>query len=482
MNDTTFSLAAILPAMPEIYLTGAICVLLLFDVFFALKRPERTATFALLLLLGGAAITMATHEFGVRQVLFDSMYIADDLGMLLKLASFLFVAVALFYSNDYLARRKLQQGEYYVLTLTALLGILVLTSAGNLLSVYVGIELLSLSLYALVAFDRDNGIAAEAAMKYFVLGAIASGTLLYGMSLIYGLSGSLSLQVISHAFSGEPSLGLILGLAMVVVAIAFKFGAVPFHMWVPDVYQGAPTSVTLLVASAPKIASFAVAYRLLAEGLGDATALWTQMLAILAVLSLVAGNIIAIAQTNLRRMLAYSAISNVGFILLGFVTGTSAGYQASLYFTIVYVMVVLGTFGVILLGARDGHEADELDDYKGLAARDPSLAFIMAVFMFSTAGIPPFVGFWAKLRVIEALIGADHIWLSGVAVLMSVIGAFYYLRVVWLMYFDAPGDRPRGEPRLSLRFVVGVNAAAALALGLMPDALLDVCLKVVRPG
>ena len=302
------------------------------------------------------------------------------------------------------------------------------------------------------------------------------------MSLIYGLSGSLSLQVINHAFSGEPSLGLILGLAMVVVAIAFKFGAVPFHMWVPDVYQGAPTSVTLLVASAPKIASFAVAYRLLAEGLGDATGTWTQMLAILAVLSLVAGNIIAIAQTNLRRMLAYSAISNVGFILLGFVTGTSAGYQASLYFTIVYVMVVLGTFGVILLGSRNGYEADELDDYKGLAARDPSLAFIMAVFMFSTAGIPPFVGFWAKLRVIEALIGADHIWLSGVAVLMSVIGAFYDLRVVWLMYFDAPGDRPRGEPRLSLRFVVGVNAAAALALGLMPDALLDVCLKVVRPG
>ena len=482
MTDTTFSLAQILPAMPEMYLTAAICVLLLFDVFFGLKKPSRTASLTLVLLLGGALVTLLTADFGHSRSLFSGMYVADDLATLLKLASFLFVAVALYYSNDYLIRRKIQKGEYYVLTLTALLGILVLSSAGNLITVYVGIELLSLSLYALVAFDRENGLAAEAAMKYFVLGAIASGTLLYGMSLVYGLTGSLSLATISTALAGSPSLGLILGLTFIVVAVAFKFGAVPFHMWVPDVYEGAPTSVTMLVATAPKLASFALAFRLLAEGLGQAAASWSQMLAIIAVLSIILGNIVAIAQTNLRRMLAYSAISNVGFILLGFVSGTADGYEAALYFTLVYVLVVLGAFGVILLGSREGYEADQLDQYKGLATRDPSLALIMAVLMFSTAGVPPFVGFWAKLRIIQALLGTGHVYISGIAVLMSVVGAFYYLRVVWLMYFEAPGDLPLGQPRLSLRFIVGVNALAALALGVLPDALLDLCRSVIPLG
>ena len=482
MTETTFSLAQILPAMPEIYLTAAVCVLLVFDVFFGLQRPARTASFTLLILLGGALVTLLTADFGHRQSIFDGMYVADDLATLLKLAAFLFVAVAMYYSNEYLARRRIQKGEYYVLSLTALLGILVLTSASNLITIYVGVELLSLSLYALVAFDRDNGLAAEAAMKYFVLGAIASGTLLYGMSLVYGLAGTLSLAGIATAFSGEPSLGLILGLTFIVVAVAFKFGAVPFHMWVPDVYQGAPTSVTMLVATAPKVASFALAFRLLAEGLGSLVGTWSQMLAIIAVLSIVLGNIVAIAQTNLRRMLAYSAISNVGFILLGFVTGGADGYQAALYFTLVYVMVVLGAFGVILLASRDGFEADELEHYKGMAVRDPSLAFIMAILMFSTAGIPPFVGFWAKLRIIQSLVSADHVILAGVAVFMSVIGAFYYLRVVWLMYFEAPGSLPGAVKRLPLRFVVGVNAAAALALGLLPDALMAVCRGVIPFG
>ena len=480
MTDTPIS--QYLLALPEIYLVGAICALLMFDVFFGIKHPARTASVALLLLLGGAVATLVAADFGSRHVLFDGMYIADDLATLLKLASFLFVAVALFYSGEFLARRKLQQGEYYVLVLTALLGVLVLTSAGSLLMVYIGVELLSLSLYALVAFDRESGVAAEAAMKYFVLGAIASGIMLYGMSLLYGLSGTLSLAGLGTAFSGPNSLGLILGLAFIVVAVAFKFGAVPFHMWVPDVYQGAPTSVTLLVASVPKIASFAVAYRLLAEGLGEVSGTWTQMLSVLAVLSLLFGNLIAIAQTNLRRMLAYSAISNVGFILLGFVTGTADGYQAALYFTLIYVMVVLGTFGAILLASREGFEADEIADYKGLSARDPSLAFMIAVLMFSTAGIPPFVGFWAKLRIIESLVNAGQLWLPIVAVVMSVIGAFYYLRIVWVMYFDPPGDLPRGQPRLALRFVLALNAAAALAMGLFPDALLIVCQRVMHIG
>jgi NADH-quinone oxidoreductase subunit N len=482
MTETTFSLAQIMPAMPEIYLTAAVCVLLLFDVFFGLKKPGRTGSFTLVLLLGGALVTLLTADFGNPHTLFDGMYVTDDLATLLKMAAFLFVAIALYYSGDYLARRKIQKGEYYVLALTALLGILVLSSAANLITIYIGIELLSLSLYALVAFDRDDGVAAEAAMKYFVLGAIASGTLLYGMSLVYGLTGSLSLVSMSTALAGEPSLGLILGLTFIVVAVAFKFGAAPFHMWVPDVYQGAPTSVTMLVATAPKLASFALAFRLLAEGLGQVTTSWSQMLAIIAVLSIVLGNIVAIAQTNLRRMLAYSAISNVGFILLGFVTGSADGYEAALYFTLVYVLVVLGAFGAILLGSRQGFEADELEHYKGLSTRDPSLALIVAVLMFSTAGVPPFVGFWAKLRIIQALLGTGHIYLAAIAVFMSVIGAFYYLRVVWLMYFEPPGSLPGSVRRLPLRFIVALNAAAVLALGLLPDALLDLCRSVIPLG
>jgi NADH-quinone oxidoreductase subunit N len=299
------------------------------------------------------------------------------------------------------------------------------------------------------------------------------------MSLVYGVTGSLSLDILAGALAGTPSLGLLLGITFIVVAVGFKFGAVPFHMWVPDVYQGAPTPVTMLVATAPKLASFALAFRLLAEGMAGQVAAWSQMLAVLAVVSIVLGNLIAIAQTNLRRMLAYSAISNVGFILLGFVTGSADGYQASLYFTLVYVLVTLGSFGAILLGSREGFEADEIDQYKGLSKRDPLLALILSALMFSTAGVPPFVGFWAKLRVLQALVASDHVWLAGIGVLMSVIGAFYYLRIVWMMYFEAPGDLPGKLTRLPLRAMVALNAAAALALGLLPDALLDVCRSVI---
>jgi NADH-quinone oxidoreductase subunit N len=470
-----FHWASLAPALPEIYLTAGICLLLLFDLFFAVGRPGRTATFTLVILLGGAAVTWFHGAAGTTTQLFDGMYIADNLATLLKLAAFLFMTIALFYSRNYLARKGIQKGEYYVLALTALLGILVLASANNLLSIYMGVELLSLSLYALVAFDRESGLAAEAAMKYFVLGAIASGTLLFGMSVLYGLSGTLDLTILSGALASHPGPGLILALSFVIVATAFKFGAVPFHMWVPDVYQGAPTSSALLVASVPKLASFALAFRLLAQGLALQGETWTQMLAILAVLSLVAGNLIAIAQTSLLRMLAYSAIANVGFILLGFVTGSPDGYQASLYFTVVYVFMVLAAFGVILAGSRDGFEADQIDHYKGLHARDPLLAIIMAVVMFSTAGIPPFVGFWAKLRIIEALVGGGHVWLALIAVVMSVIGAFYYLRVVWLMYFEAPGDLPSTRSANPMRLVLAINALVVFLLGVMPNGLLALC-------
>jgi NADH-quinone oxidoreductase subunit N len=316
-------------------------------------------------------------------------------------------------------------------------------------------------------------------MKYFVLGAIASGALLYGMSLVYGLTGTLLLDEIAGALQGEPSLGLIMGLVFLVVGVSFKFGAVPFHMWVPDVYHGAPSAVTLFVGTAPKIASFALAYRLLAGGLGNVSDAWVQMLAIVAVLSMVVGNLVAIAQTNLKRMLAYSAIGNVGFILLGFVTGTEQGYQAALYYTLVYVIMALGSFGVILMASRAGFEADELAHYKGLHARDPSLALIMMMLMFSTAGIPPFVGFWAKLQIFQALWATDHLVLVLIGASVSVIGLFYYLRIIKLMYFDDPGDLPRGEPRLGVRFALGLNALAVLALGLVPNALLVLCARVL---
>jgi NADH-quinone oxidoreductase subunit N len=396
------------------------------------------------------------------------------------LLGFLFTGVALLYSRDYLEARGLLKGEYYVLVLTALLGIFVITSAASLLTIYIGVELLALSLYALVAFDRDSGIAAESAMKYFVLGAIASGCLLYGMSLVYGMSGSLLLGDLAVRLHGEPSLGLVMGIVFLVVGVAFKFGAVPFHMWVPDVYQGAPSSVTLFVASAPKLASFAVAFRLLAGGLGDVAPAWTQMLAIIAVASLVIGNVIAIAQTNLKRMLAYSAIGNVGFILLGFVAGTERGYEAALYYTVAYVIMTLGAFGVILLASRAGFEAEQLDDYKGLHARDPLLALIMMALMFSTAGIPPFVGFWAKLQIFQALWLAGQTWLIVIAAAVSVIGVFYYLRVVKLMYFDAPTDQSvRAPSNAGVRVALACNAAAVLALGLFPEGLLSLCAKVL---
>jgi NADH-quinone oxidoreductase subunit N len=468
-------------AWPEIYLTGAICLVLLFDLFFAVKNPGRTATFTLLVLLVGAAITWRT-QIESRTLAFSGLYVADRVSSLLKLGAFLFSALALFYSRSYLARRGIQKGEYYVLSLSALLGVLVLASAANLLTVYIGVELLSLSLYALVAFDRDSGIAAEAAMKYFVLGAIASGTLLYGMSVLYGLTGTLDLGLLSAKLGDSPGLGFILAASFVVVAIAFKFGAVPFHMWVPDVYQGAPTSSAMMVATVPKIASFAMAFRFLAEGLAAQSSSWGQMLAILAALSVVAGNLIAIAQTSLLRMLAYSAIANVGFILFGFATGTGAGYSAALFYTLAYVLMTVAAFAVILISSRDGCEADQIEHYKGLYKRDPLLAGVMAAVMFSTAGVPPFVGFWAKLQIIEALLGSDHLTLALIAVVASVVGAFYYLRIVWLMYFEAPGEQPAMVPAPGVRVVLAINALAVLMLGVFPGGLLALCRAVIPGG
>ena len=475
-----FTWASLQPALPEIYLVGAICVLLLADVFFGDKRRGLAPTLTLVILVIGAFLTANYANVTERLTLFSESYVADPLAVLLKLFGFMSMAVALLYSREYLERRGMMRGEYYVLALTALLGVFVMVSANSLLTVYIGVELMSLSLYAMVAFDRTSGIAAESAMKYFVLGAIASGMLLYGMSLIYGLTGTLLLDDLAAIAAGEPSIGVVFGLVFIVVAVAFKFGAVPFHMWLPDVYHGSPTAVTLFVSTVPKIASFAFAFRLLAHGLGGVGATWQDMLAPLAVLSMVFGNVIAIAQTNLKRLLAYSAIGNVGFILLGFVAGTAMGYEAALYYTIAYVIMTLGSFGVLVLASRAGFEAEDLDHFKGLSKRDPLLAYTMMALMFSTAGVPPFIGFWAKFNILQALWLTNHVWLILIAVLVSVVGAFYYLRVVKIMFFDPPGELPVGRSSgVAVRGVLALNGLAVLALGILPDVLIQLCAKVI---
>ena len=467
------------PAIAEISLAAAICLVLLVDVFLGATRRHLAPALALLSLAACAWLTVTVGSVTERTVLFDGLYVADRLATFLKLAAFLTVGLALFYSQAYLERRPIRGGEYQVLALTALLGICVLASAGSLLTVYLGIELLALSLYALVAFDRDSGVAAEAAIKYFVLGAIASGMLLYGMSMLYGLTGTLSLDRIA-TINAAHGAGYVIAVTFIVTAVAFKFGAVPFHMWVPDVYHGAPVSVALLVSTAPKLGYFALAMRLLVHGLGADPALWVQILTALAVLSLLAGNFIAIAQTQIRRMLAYSAISHVGFILLGFITADAAGYRAALAYTVIYVLTTLGSFTVVLMAARMDGEAEELDDFKGLGARDPKLALLMLVLMFSTAGIPPFAGFWAKLWIIQALLHGNHVWLATLAVLASVVGAFYYLRVVWYMYFDAGRTQAPITRQPVVRGTLAVNALAVLAIGIMPNALLALCATLIN--
>ena len=481
MNPASITRLDLLLAAPEMFLLAAACVVLLVDLFLTERSRWVTFVLALLTLLGTSLITTSVG-FAERTVGWHGTYVADPLSTLLKLVSIGAVAIAFLYGYDYLRTRRLLQGEYFLLGLFALLGIMVLVSANSLVTLYLGVELLALSLYAMVAFNRESGIAAEAAIKYFVLGSIASGALLYGMSIVYGVTGSLELGVVSAA-AGQMAagqIGLLFGLAFIVVGVSFKFGAVPFHMWVPDVYHGAPTPVTLFLAAAPKLGSFALAFRLLAEGLGPTHASgWQDMITLVAVASIVVGNVVAIAQANIKRMLAYSTISHVGFILLGILAGTSEGYEAALYYTIVYVLMSVGSFGIVILLSRAGFEADGLEDYKGLNARSPWFAAVMLMLMFSLAGVPPFVGFWAKLTVIQAVLHVDMAWLAVVAVLFSVIGAYYYLRIVKLMYSDEPVDRAALEGSGAMRFVLSVNGIAVLALGLFPGVLLALCAQVI---
>ena len=480
MSGTVITSVEYAAASAEIFLLTAICAILLIDVF--LSESKRWITYALsMLALAGTAFT--TVHFGVdaRTVAFHGTFIADPMGDVLKLFSYGTVAVAFLYSREYLQRRGLFKGEYFILGLVALLGVMVMTSAGSMVTIYLGLELMALSLYAMVAIDRDSGIAAESAMKYFVLGAISSGTLLYGFSVIYGMTGTLQLDELAVAVRevGPDKLGLVFGLVFVIVGVGFKFGAVPFHMWIPDVYHGAPTPVTMFIGAAPKIGSFIVAIRLLAEGLDAMVASWQEMLTILAILSMALGSLVAIAQTNLKRMLAYSTISHVGFILLGILAGTTEGYRAAMFYTLTYVIVSTGSFGVILLLSRRGFEADELSDYKGLNRKSPWFAAVMLMLMFSTAGVPPFVGFWAKLAVLGAVVDVGMSWLAVVAVIFSVIGAFFYLRLIKLMYFDEPTDTHVIEAGGAMRAVLSANGLAALALGIFPSVLMELCARVL---
>jgi len=473
-------LTEMIPALPEIFMLSMACVVLIVDLF--LNENNRVITYLLsqASLLGAAILTVMLHS-NEASLIFNGMYISDSLGDILKVFIYLVTAVVFLYSREYLVERNLFKGEFFVLGLFAVLGMMIMVSAHSMLLVYLGLETLSLSMYAMVALHRDSKEASEAAMKYFILGAIASGMLLYGMSMIYGATGSLDLAEISHFIqqSNENNLVLVFGLTFVVIGLAFKLGAVPFHMWMPDVYHGAPTAVTLFIATGPKIAAFAMVIRLLVDGLGGLHMEWQDMLIVLAVLSIVAGNVIAIAQTNIKRMLAYSTISHVGFLLLGIMTGTAAGNSAALFYILVYSLMSLGGFGMVILLSRSGFEADKIDDFKGLNERSPWFAGMMLILMFSMAGVPPFVGFYAKLSVLRAVIDIEMVWLAVLAVIFSVIGAFYYLRIIRMMYFERPEDSVPLSNSFDMNAVMSANGLTILALGIYPSSLMALCAAVM---
>ena len=486
-----FVVPDLLPAAPELFMTFMALAILMIDLF--VKDSRRALTFGLVqfALFGSLLIQLFTST-GTVDYTFSRMFVDDMMADLLKVLLYVTVSVVLFYSRSYVIDREvMNKGEYYVLALFATLGMMVMISANHFVTVYLGLELLSLSLYAMVAMNRDSVLSTEAAMKYFVLGALASGMLLYGMSMIYGATGTLEITAIGERLyaGGVNKTVLTFGVVFLVSGLAFKLGVVPFHMWIPDVYHGAPTSVTLFIGSAPKLAAFAIVMRLLVSGLITVALDWQNMLIILAVLSMAIGNLAAIAQTNLKRMLAYSAISHMGFMLLGIVTGivrvdsqlmlNPFAYSSSMFYVIAYVMMTTGAFGMILLMSRAGFEADNIDDFKGLNKRSPWFAGIMLMLMFSMAGIPFFVGFFAKFSVLQSVVAAGQMWLAIVAVLFSLIGAFYYLRVVKVMYFDAPSEASPLVAGMDMRVLISLNGLAVAFFGIFPDYLMFLCNTVL---
>jgi NADH-quinone oxidoreductase subunit N len=479
----------LLPALPEIFLLIATSIILLVDMFLADSKRHVTYLMSIVALGVCGWISMSEVNAGSTFYTFHNMFVADPMSNLLKVFSYLAVGLTLIYSRQYATDRGMLGdqlgGEFYALALFALLGQMVMISGNNFLVIYLGLELMSLSLYALVALRRNHTQSTEAAMKYFILGALASGFMLYGISMLYGATGSLDLTEVAKA-AASPIVNrtiLVFGVVFLVAGLAFKLGAAPFHMWVPDVYQGAPTAVTLILGGAPKLAAFAICIRLLVEGLLPVAFDWQQMLTVLAVLSMAIGNITAIAQTNLKRMLAYSTISQMGFMLLGLLSGVVNGnvfsavnaYSASMFYSITYVLTTLGTFGLILLLARAGFEAENIDDFKGLSQRSPWFALIMLLLMFSLAGIPPVMGFYAKLSVLQAVLASGQIWLAVLAVLFSLIGAFYYLRIIKVMYFDDPIDTSPIKPTADMRIALSINGGLVLLLGLFPGPLINAC-------
>jgi NADH-quinone oxidoreductase subunit N len=468
-------------AAPEMTLLGLICVVLIADLFVPNERRVLTYWMTLASLGATLWVLLATAPEGRIEV-FSGSYVSDGLSQALKIAVTGFVALAFIYARDYLRANDLHKGEFYVLGLFGLLGMMIMISANSLLTMYLGLETLALSQYALVAIDRNNETSAESAMKYFVLGAIASGALLYGISWVYGVTGSIQFDQVAATLAGDPalnSLPLWFGIAFIIVGIAFKFGAVPFHMWLPDVYHGARSPVTLYVASAPKIAAFALTIRILVDALGGVHEVWSGMIMVIAVLSLLLGNIVAIAQTNIKRMLAYSTIAHVGFILLAIYTGTEEGYAAALFYTLTYVVAAAGAFGMVIVLSRKGFEAECLADFKGLNARSPWFALMMMFLMLSLAGIPPFIGFFGKLNAISAVLGSGYTGLAVLMMLASVPGLYYYLRVVWYMYFEEPEDLAVLQANTDTRVVMSLNGVAVLALGIAPGWLWALCLAVL---
>ena len=471
-------------ATPEIFLLFMTCVVMVVDLFSPADKREGRLFFLSLATLALVALSIygLATPLAAPRLAFNGMLIVDGMAMLLKFAIAIAVAMVIVYSRGYLAARKLFTGEFITLVLFATLGMMIMVSANHFISLYLGLELLALSSYAMVALNRDSATSSEAAMKYFILGALASGLLLYGLSMIYGATGSLDVSKVALIISSSRGIDplIVFGLVFVVSGLAFKLGVAPFHMWVPDVYQGAPTAMTLFIGSAPKLAAFGFIMRILADSLGGAVGDWQGMLVILSMLSMALGNIVAISQTNLKRMLAYSTISHMGFLLLGILAGTKNGYASGMFYIITYVLMTAGSFGMIMLLSRAGFEADNIDDFKGLNQRSPLYALMMLFIIFSMAGIPPFLGFWAKLAVLEGALNAGYTWLVVFAVLMSVIGAFYYLRIIRVMYFDAPTDTMPIAASADMRGLLAINAFALLLLGIFPGSLMTACLNAIQ--
>ncbi|MFB3059412.1 MAG: NADH-quinone oxidoreductase subunit NuoN [Gammaproteobacteria bacterium] len=475
-----FTQPNLLPALPEIVMLAMICLVLIVDLFLSQEKRWISLLLSVLTLVLTAVAVIAVAPVDSVST-FGGSFILDQLAVTLKIAVCVVVILVFIYSRDYLADHDIYKGEYYVLGLCATLGMMIMISAHSLLLIYLGLELLSLSLYAMIAFNRNSKSASESAMKYFVLGAMASGILLYGISIFYGITGTLNINQLAEVVSlkiEQYPVPMAFALTFIVVGLAFKLGAVPFHMWLPDVYQGAPTSVTLLIGTAPKIAGFAMAMRLLVDGLGDLQVDWSQMLMALSVLSLAIGNVIAIAQTNFKRMLAYSTISHVGFILLGILSGTANGYASAMFYTITYAITSSVAFGVLLLLNRKGSEAENIADLTGLNDSHPWHAAMLAIAMFSMAGVPPTVGFYAKLSVLQSVVQIDLVWLAVFAVLFSVIGLFYYLRVIKVMYFDKPipDQIITIKQALDVKILLSANGLTLLGLGIFPSALMGYCI------